>query len=142
VKFILIVDDNPLVRRCMRDLLEEQSGWIVCGEAENGQDGIDKALELHPDLILLDLVMPVMNGIEAARELKRLMPDTPLVMFTTYNNSHLTREALAVGVAAVAAKSDGAAALVSDIRYLFRASVAPWISSDLRKCRVFANLTD
>lgn len=142
MKFILIVDDNPLVRRCLRDLLEQQSGWIVCGEAENGQDGIDKALQLHPDLILLDLVMPVMNGIEAARELKRVMPDTPLLMVTTYTNSHLTREALAVGVAAVAAKSDGATALVTDIQHLFRASVEPWISSDLRKCRVFANLTD
>jgi DNA-binding NarL/FixJ family response regulator len=121
VKYILIVDDSPLVRRCLRDLLEQESGWSVCGEAENGQDGIDKALQLHPDLIVLDLAMPVMNGIEAARELKRLMAATPLLMFTTYTDSHLIREALAVGVAAVAAKSDGAEALVSDIRQLFRA---------------------
>jgi DNA-binding NarL/FixJ family response regulator len=49
VKFILIVDDSPLVRRCLRDLLEQQRGWSVCGEAENGQDGIEKALQLHPE---------------------------------------------------------------------------------------------
>jgi DNA-binding NarL/FixJ family response regulator len=65
--------------------------------------------------------MPVMNGIEAARQLKRLMPAIPLLMFTTYTNSHLTREALAVGVEAVAAKSDGAESLLRDIRQLFRA---------------------
>jgi len=56
----LIVDHSPLVRRCLRDLLEQQSDWTVCGEAENGQDGVDKALQLDPDLILLDLMMPVM----------------------------------------------------------------------------------
>jgi DNA-binding NarL/FixJ family response regulator len=140
VKFILIVDDSPLVRRCLRDLLEQQNGWTVCGEAENGEDGIDKALQLHPDLILLDLAMPVMNGIEAARELKQLMPATPLLMFTAYTNSRVTQEALAVGVNAVAAKSDGAEALVGDIRQLFRASVEPWISADLTKWHFFANL--
>ncbi len=140
MKCILIVDDSPLVRRCLRDLLEQQCDWTVCGEAENGQDGIDKAQQLHPDLILLDLIMPVMNGVEAARELKQLMPATPLLMFTTYTDSHLTREALAVGVDAVAAKSDGAEALVSDIRQLFSASVEPWISADLRKWRFFASV--
>ena len=140
MKFILIVDDSPLVRRCLRDLLEQQCDWTVCGEAENGQDGIDKALQLHPDLILLDLIMPVMNGVEAARELKQLMPATPLLMFTTYTDSHLTREALAVGVDAVAAKSDGAEALVSDIRQLFTASIEPWKSSDLSKWRFFASV--
>ena len=140
VKFILIVDDSPLVRRCLRNLLERQSDWTVCGEAENGQDGIDKALQLGPDLILLDLVMPVMNGVEAARELKQLMPATPLLMFTTYADSHLTREALAVGVDAVAAKSDGAEALVSDIRQLFTAGTEPWKSADLSKWRFFASV--
>jgi DNA-binding NarL/FixJ family response regulator len=140
VKCILIVDDSPLVRRCLRDLLEQQSDWTVCGEAENGQDGIDKARQLHPDLILLDLIMPVMNGVEAARELKQLMPATPLLMFTTYTDSHLTREALAVGVDAVAAKSDGAEALVSDIRQLFTASIEPWKSTDLSKWRFFASV--
>jgi len=84
--------------------------------------------------------MPVMNGVEAARELKQLMPATPLLMFTTYTDAHLTREALAVGVDAVAAKSDGAEALVSDIRQLFTASIEPWKSSDLSKWRFFASV--
>jgi two-component system, NarL family, response regulator LiaR len=140
VKSILIVDDSPHVRRCLRDLLEQQSDWTVCGEAENGQDGIDKALQLHPDLILLDLIMPLMNGVEAARELKQRMPSTPLLMFTTYADSHLIREALAIGVDAVAAKSDGADALISDIRQLFTASIDPWTSTDLSKWRFFASV--
>lgn len=63
MKRILIVDDSPLIRRTLRTLLEQQTDWAVCGEAEDGRDGIEKAQRLHPDLIVIDLVMPVMNGI-------------------------------------------------------------------------------
>jgi DNA-binding NarL/FixJ family response regulator len=86
VKSILIVDDSPLIRRSLRTLFEQQPDWAVCGEAENGCEGIDKAQTLHPDLIVLDLAMPRLNGIDASRMLKRLMPATPIVMFTTFTN--------------------------------------------------------
>ena len=118
MKRILIVDDSPIIRRSSRIVLEQQPEWGVCGEAENGREGIDKALELNPDLVVIDLVMPVMNGIEASRALKKLVPATPLVMFTTFTDPYLTKDALAAGVDAVVPKSEGATTLVRSIQTL------------------------
>ena len=84
VKKILIVDDNSLIRRTLRSLLEEQRDWVICGEAENSSDAIDEAQTLHPDLVVVDLVMPVMNGIDATRALKAVMPQVPIVRYTTF----------------------------------------------------------
>jgi len=117
VKCILIVDDSPLIRRSWPTSLE-QGGWMVCEEAENGRDGIIKAQQLHPDLIVLDLAMTVMSGLEAARELNHLTPTTPLVMFTTLSNPYLNKEALTVGVRAVIDKSGSAALLINSIQQL------------------------
>jgi len=118
VKRILIVDDSPIIRRSLRTVLEQQPKWGVCGEAGNGREGIDKALQLNPDLVVIDLVMPVMNGIEASRALKKLVPATPLVMFTTFTDPYLTKDALAAGVDAVVPKSEGATTLVRSIQTL------------------------
>ena len=93
---ILIVDDSPLLRRSLRTFFEQELKWSVCGEAVNGRDGIDKASQLRPDLIVMDLVMPSLNGIEATRMIKRLLPSIP--MFTTFTDSFLTKEALSAGV--------------------------------------------
>ena len=76
-KTVLIVDDNAYIRQALCELFEGEADFEPCGEAENGKEAIAKALELHPDLIVLDLSMPVMNGLDAARELKRLMPTVP-----------------------------------------------------------------
>jgi chemotaxis response regulator CheB len=81
-KAVLVVDDNPAIRRVLCELFQSQADFQVCGEAENGKEATEKAPELHPDLIVLDLSMPVMNGLDAARVLKRLMPRVPLVMFS------------------------------------------------------------
>jgi DNA-binding NarL/FixJ family response regulator len=118
VKRILIVDDSPIIRRSLRIVLEQQSEWDVCGEAGNGREGVDKALQLSPDLVVIDLVMPVMNGIEASRALKKLVPATPLVMFTTFTDPYLTKDALAAGVDAVIPKSEGATTLIRSIQTL------------------------
>jgi DNA-binding NarL/FixJ family response regulator len=118
VKSILIVDDSPLIRRSLRTLFEQQPDWAVCAEAENGCEGIDKAQTLHPDLIVLDLAMPRLNGIDASRLLKRLMPAIPIVMFTTFTTSFIKEAALAAGVRAVIDKSDGATTLISSIQQL------------------------
>src|SRR4029077_4981189 len=90
---ILIVDDHPAIRRALRMAFEGQVGFTVCGEAEDGFDAIGKAKKLTPDMIVLDLRMPVMDGLEAARELKRLFPQIPLMMLTCYHSSAAEREA-------------------------------------------------
>jgi DNA-binding NarL/FixJ family response regulator len=125
VKRILIVDDSPVIRRTLRTLFERQTEWAVCGEAGNGRDGIDKALQLRPDLVVIDLIMPVMNGIEATRALKRLMPATLLVMFTTFADTFLAKEALNAGVDVLVPKSEGATALIRHIQTLLVTELPP-----------------
>jgi DNA-binding NarL/FixJ family response regulator len=120
---ILIVDDSPVVRRSLRSFLEAHAGWEVCGEAENGREGIDKALQLSPQLIVLDLSMPVMNGLQASRELRRLLPQVPVLMFTTFCNPQIEKEALASGVTAVRSKSEGIESLYDSIRHLLHQSL-------------------
>ncbi|TAM82545.1 MAG: response regulator transcription factor [Acidobacteria bacterium] len=103
---ILIVDDQAPIRKALRKFLDEEKGWEVCGEAENGREAIDKSLQLKPDLITLDLSMPVMNGMEAARELRRAFPSVSLVMFTLHRTPHLEQQAYRAGVDAVVGKED------------------------------------
>ena len=74
VRTVLIVDDNPSIRQSLCELFTRQGDFDVCGEAENGREAIDRAQQLHPDLIVMDLSMPVMNSLDAARVLRRLMP--------------------------------------------------------------------
>jgi DNA-binding NarL/FixJ family response regulator len=116
-KYILIVDDSAVVRKTLRQTLERQCGWKVCGEAADGREAIEKAQQLNPNLVVLDISMPVMNGLEAARELKRLLPSVPSVMFTSFRTAHLTPEALSAGASAVVSKSEPAA-LVANIQAL------------------------
>jgi DNA-binding NarL/FixJ family response regulator len=125
VKRILVVDDSPLIRRSLWSLFEEKPDWTVCGEAENGSDAIDKAQKLHPDLIVIDLSMPVMNGIDASRILKRLMPAVPIVMYTTFADPHIKNVALDAGVRDLIDKSESPSALMQTIERLVAAELPP-----------------
>jgi len=122
VASILIVDDHAAIRRALRSAFERQPGFTVCGEAEDGFDAIGKAKKLSPDLIVLDLRMPVMDGLEAARELKRLFPRIPLMMLTCYHSSAAEREAKASGVSAVFSKPEGMQNLIWHARALLMAA--------------------
>jgi DNA-binding NarL/FixJ family response regulator len=84
-KSILIADDHETTRSLIRSFLESKEGFEVCGEAVDGVDVIEKAIELKPDLIILDLAMPRMNGAAAASVLKRTMPNVPIILFTMYD---------------------------------------------------------
>jgi two-component system chemotaxis response regulator CheY len=97
-KTILIVDDNAYIRQALCDLFKREADFEVCGEAENGKEAIAKARELHPGLIVLDLSMPVMNGLDAARELKRLMPTVPLLMYSAFGDRLVEQQARLVGI--------------------------------------------
>jgi len=103
---ILIVDDNNLVRALLRTWLEQHSEWLICGEAENGKVAVKRVQELHPDIVILDLQMPVMNGLEAAREISHMAPKTAVIMFTVHDSPQLLREARASGVSDVVSKCD------------------------------------
>ncbi len=103
---ILIVDDNPVVRLALRTCLEQSADWVVCGEAEDGIQAVEKARQLSPDIVILDLSMPRMNGLDAARALKVETPSARLLMFTSFKNPSLEREAAAAGCAALIAKSE------------------------------------
>ena len=103
---ILIVDDSSLVRQRLRDLLQQHPNWDVCGEAANGRDAIDKVQELNPDVIVLDFLMPGMDGLQAAREIGKVVPSTPILMFTMHMSRQLMHEARKVGIQGAVAKSD------------------------------------
>jgi|ERR1700745_461863 two-component system, chemotaxis family, chemotaxis protein CheY len=118
-KAVLIVDDNPFIRNSLCELFKREADFDVCGEAENGKQAIAKAQELHPDLIVIDLSMPVMNGLDAARELKRIMPGIPLIMFSEYSDSFSEQEARSVGISALVSKSQHVSVLVEKARSLF-----------------------
>jgi DNA-binding NarL/FixJ family response regulator len=105
-KSILIVDDNKFVRYELRSFVETQTHFDVCGEAINGVDAIEKARTLHPDLIVMDLSMPVMNGLEAGAVLKAMLPKVPIVMYTVHDTTAIKVQALAAGVRAVIQKHD------------------------------------
>lgn len=105
---ILIADDSPVVRKSIRRLLETNPAWEVCGEAANGQEAIDQAMVLIPDIIVLDLVMPIMDGLQAARRMAVIAPKIPTVMLTMYASDQLRTEASEVGVQSVVSKSQSA----------------------------------
>lgn len=116
VKSVLIADDHELIRRALCQLFSSQKDFEVCGEAENGKEAVEMAHVFSPDLILLDLSMPVMNGIEAACELKRTMPMVPIIVFSEHGNVFSEQEARQNGISAVIPKSAQLSVLVDRAR--------------------------
>jgi CheY-like chemotaxis protein len=127
-KNILVLDDNPSIRYLIKSLLEN-TGYAICGEAEDGADAIEKAKQLKPDLICLDLSMPRMNGAEAASVLKRLMPAVPIILFTMHEDSVGQSLARAVGVDKVLGKPDGMTRLTESIAELLSRTPRPSAAS-------------
>src|SRR5437879_11006439 len=115
---VLIVDDNAIFRRAVRHVFMSQEDFAVCGEAENGRDAIEKAQALHPDLIVMDLAMPVMGGIDAARVLGRLMPTVPMVVLSGYSDLFSAKDVRSAGVSALISKSEHISVLLGNGRAL------------------------
>lgn len=120
MRSVLIADDQEAIRRMLCFLFASQNDFEVCGEAENGQEAVEMAQVLHPDLILMDLSMPVMNGIEAACELKRLMPMTPIIVFSEFSDVFSDREARKAGIAARVSKTESLEVLLDRARSVFQ----------------------
>jgi DNA-binding NarL/FixJ family response regulator len=117
-KSILIADDHETTRSLIRSFMESKDGFKVCGEAVDGVDAIEKAKELKPDLIILDLAMPRMNGAAAASVLKRTMPNVPIILFTMYDEVMGKALAAAVRVDLVLAKPNGLHDMVAHVQDL------------------------
>src|SRR5260370_11923252 len=121
-KRILIVEEEVYVRKEVRTFLENQSRLEVCGEAANGLEALEKATELRPDLVLLDLSMPIMNGVEVASLIRSRMPNTPVVVYTMFDDVLGKPLAATLGIAAIVSKSDGLAKLLARIEALLEPS--------------------
>jgi CheY-like chemotaxis protein len=120
---ILIVDDNAAIRHLMRSYLEH-AGHLICGEAHDGVQAIESAKQTQPDLVLLDLTMPVMSGIETASVLKRIMPQTPIILFTLHEDAINKELAATAGVDLVADKTSGIPKLGESIKTLLARSTS------------------
>ena len=103
---ILLADDQGIVRHGLRALLESQDGWQICGEAKTGQEAIDKTRELKPDMVILDISMPVLNGFAAAKAIKEFSPETAVVVYSVYESEAFLKEALRIGLDGYVSKTD------------------------------------
>jgi DNA-binding NarL/FixJ family response regulator len=117
---ILIADDHELVRRGLSSLLQSREGWEVCGEASDGREAVEKARQLKPDFVIVDVGMPNLNGLAATRQLTQDDPQAKVIVLTITDSDHVIREALNAGARGFVLKSDAARDLVSAIEALQR----------------------
>jgi DNA-binding NarL/FixJ family response regulator len=115
---ILIADDHDLMRRGVRTLLEPHPGWEICGEATTGREAVAKAEELKPNIVILDISMPDLNGVDAAKRIKKASPDTEVLIFSAHYSDQLIREILEAGVRGYIVKSDSDRDLVIAVESL------------------------
>ena len=112
---ILVADDHEIVRQGLRALLEAQPGWQVVAEAVDGRDAVDKAKRMHPDVVVLDVSMPNLNGLEATRQIRRALPRTEVLVLTMHDSEQLVREVLEAGARGYVLKSDAGRELVTAV---------------------------
>jgi DNA-binding NarL/FixJ family response regulator len=124
VRSLLVVDDNRVFREALCEFFRRDGHFEVCGEAEDGRDAVQKAQLLHPELIVTDLSMPVMNGLALARHLRELMPAVPVILYTAHSDPFIEREARLVGVSAVISKSEPITTLISMAKSFFDGKMA------------------
>ena len=117
---ILVADDHESVRKGVCVILGTRGDIQVCGEAANGREAIDKAQELKPDLIILDITMPVLNGIDAAEALRQTMPHVPILFLSMHQSRQIITEAKRIGVRGYVKKSDAAATLLNAVDAILR----------------------
>jgi YesN/AraC family two-component response regulator len=113
---VLIVDDSDAVRRGLTRLLQPQGDIEIIGESSDGQDAIRKTQQYKPDVVLMDVSMPVMNGLDAARKIKHDFPSTVVLMVTQFESASFAREAVSAGAAAYILKSDATKELIPALR--------------------------
>ena len=115
---ILIADDHEVVREGMRALIEHEPGWEVCGTAINGQEAVDVAKKLKPTIVVLDLTMPQLDGLEALRQIKRALPNTEVMIFSAHHSEEVIEQLFNAGAKSYIQKSDAGRHLVEAIKSL------------------------
>ena len=115
---ILVADDHDVVREGIRALLDAHQGWSVCGEAMTGREAVEKATELRPDIIILDVSMPEMNGLEAARQIHRTVPAAKILALTVHDIDQLVQEFVDAGASGYVLKADTGSTLVDAVNTL------------------------
>ena len=113
---ILIVDDHEVVRSLLRHLLEAENGWEVCGEASDGNEAVERSRALHPDIVVMDAVMPRCNGFDATREIVRSTPEIPVVITTLYEYPEILRQAQSAGALGCVGKSKTTRQLIHAVK--------------------------
>ena len=112
---ILLADDHEVVRRGLISLLSTRPDWQVCGEARNGREAVALAVKLKPNLAILDLSMPDLNGLEATRQIRKEVPETEILVFSMYENERFVRDLLAAGARGYVLKSDVSSQLLNAV---------------------------
>jgi DNA-binding NarL/FixJ family response regulator len=115
---ILLADDNQVILQLLRRLIESHAGWQVCGEAATGQEALAKAIELKPDMLVLDFAMPGLNGLQVAEQISRACPNLPIILHTIHDFPEMIAEAKRVGIREVVSKGDTAARLLDTMESL------------------------
>ena len=133
---ILIADDHAMIREGLRSSLEARAGWIICAEAITGRQAVEQALKLRPDVVILDISMPELNGLEAARQIHQALPNTEILILSMHESEELVREVLAAGARGYLLKTDAGRLLVQAVETLsqhkpyFTYKVAEMVLSD------------
>jgi DNA-binding NarL/FixJ family response regulator len=115
---ILIVDDHAVVRRGVRSLLESHEGWDVCGEATTGRDAVEQSRRLRPDVVIMDLSLPELNGLDATRHILKDAPETEVLVLTMHQSEELARGVLQAGARGYVLKSDADENLIAAVENL------------------------
>lgn len=113
---ILVADDHELFRRGVRSLIETRKEFEVCGEASNGREAVDRALELKPHIVIMDLTMPLLSGLQATRQIVQQLPTAQVLILSIHDSEHLIREAVLAGAHGYVLKTDGGSVLLDALR--------------------------
>jgi DNA-binding NarL/FixJ family response regulator len=136
---ILVVDDHDVVRRGLKSVLEAHQGWQVCAEANNGRTAVTQAEQLKPDVVVMDISMPDMNGLEAARQIKKIHPKAEIVILSVHFSDQLVRDIVDAGAKSYILKSDAerdlviAVEAVANHRSYFTTQVSEMVMDGFRR---------
>ena len=137
---IMLADDHEVVRQGLRRILESRDDWEICGEAADGRSVVELAIKLKPDVVILEMLMPELNGLEVTRQIRRALPDTEALIFTTRGALELIREALTAGARGYVLKSESGQRIIEAIETLARHQ--PYFTPSVSEALINAFLTN